>query len=206
MGGGVESGSMNAITPYITATELVVGYAHPLHQPVSFGLAAGDCLMLQGDNGSGKSSVIAALAGHARIWQGQLVVAHGVSMAHQAQQPVQRQEFPLSVREYLRLARVDLSGLPDRLRRVQSLVVGRLSGGQLQLLAIWAALAGPATVVLLDEPTNHLDQHGRACVADWLQQARRPEQALLLISHDTALQALATQQVQMIAAGHVAHD
>ena len=186
--------------PYVYAQDLVVGYGQPLHQPIGFSLGVGDVVLLQGDNGRGKSSVIAALAGHARIWAGQLHISQGVRMAHQAQQPVQLRGLPLSVTEYLRLAQVDPSGLPARLSAFRSAVVGQLSGGQLQLLAIWATIASPAQVLLLDEPSNHLDQQGRACVADWLQHARRPEQAMILISHDVALQAIATHTVQVIAA------
>lgn len=61
----------------------------------------------------------------------------------------------------------------------------RLSGGQHQLLCVWAALAGPGRLVLLDEPTNNLDPTHMALLAQMLA-ARAADRAVLLVSHERA--------------------
>lgn len=60
--------------------------------------------------------------------------------------------------------------------------VDRLSGGQFQLLAVWAALDSGADLVLLDEPTNNLDPDGEAVLAELLGRVGQ-ERAVLLVSH-----------------------
>ncbi len=59
----------------------------------------------------------------------------------------------------------------------------RLSGGQFQLLCIWACLIGGADLVMLDEPTNNLDPESESILADMLQQ-ESAQRAVLLVSHE----------------------
>jgi zinc transport system ATP-binding protein len=61
--------------------------------------------------------------------------------------------------------------------------IDRLSGGQYQLLCLWAALGGGAGLVLLDEPTNNLDPIHEALVGDLLAEGRG-RRALILVSHE----------------------
>ena len=69
--------------------------------------------------------------------------------------------------------------------------VDSLSGGQFQLLSIFACLASPSQLVLLDEPTNNLDPAGVNLLLTMLKN-RRPEQGIVLISHDHDFVAAAT--------------
>lgn len=48
------------------------------------------------------------------------------------------------------------------------LMLTGLSGGQYQLLCVWAALTGGANLVLLDEPTNNLDPNHESVLAEML--------------------------------------
>lgn len=177
----------------LTVTDLVVGYSTPVLGPLSFALPAGRSLGIVGANGCGKSTLLKALYGQARVFAGRIERGAGVSFACQQQHPVRLDQIPLSVRDYLRLLDADTDGLPARLAALVDRRIDSLSGGQYQLLAVWACLAAPAQVALLDEPTNNLDPEGVALLTGWLQQ-RRPGHSLLLISHDADFMAAVCDQ------------
>ena len=177
---------------------VAVGYDRPLHQPLNFRINTGDLVLLSGENGAGKSSFIKALAGQVSIIEGNLRRANGLRVGLQAQQPVQRADFPLTVIEYLHMLDCTVLALPQRLAALQRLAIAELSYGQMHLLAIWSTIHSPAQLVLLDEPTNHLDAEARLQVAAWLGDLRA-DQAALVVSHDDILRTYATQQVEVIA-------
>ncbi|MCD6061902.1 MAG: transporter [Moraxellaceae bacterium] len=167
----------------LRASDLVVGYTAPVLGPLTFTLNAGQAVGIVGANGCGKSTLLKSLYGQARIFAGSLERAPGITLACQQQHPVRLAQAPLSVRDYLRLLDADHQALPGRLAALQQRRIDTLSGGQYQLLALWACLASPAQVVLLDEPTNNLDPEGVTLLTAWLR-AREAARGLLLISHD----------------------
>ena len=169
----------------LQVSELVTGYASPVIGPLSFTLAAGEALGIVGANGCGKSTLLKSFYGQSRIFSGRIQRAAGSSVASQQQHPVRLHQVPVSVREYLKLMEADRQPLPERLAALQSRRIDTLSGGQYQLLAVWACLASSAQLVLLDEPTNNLDPAGVELLAQWLRD-RREGRGLLLISHDAA--------------------
>ncbi|MGG6380154.1 ABC-F family ATP-binding cassette domain-containing protein [Paenarthrobacter sp. NEAU-H11] len=76
------------------------------------------------------------------------------------------------------LDRLGLGGL-DRNR-----VLGSLSGGEQERVALACVLADPADILLLDEPTNHLDARGTAWLEDRLAAHRG---TVVVVSHDRVL-------------------
>ena len=59
----------------------------------------------------------------------------------------------------------------------------RLSGGQFQLLTVWACLGGDARLVILDEPTNNMDPEAVAALSELLLSSRG-DRAVLVVTHD----------------------
>lgn len=164
-------------------SSLVVGYTTPVIGPLSFNLDAGQALGIVGANGCGKSTLLKSFYGQAKIFSGRVERATGTSLASQQQHPARLTDTPVSVLDYLRLLGAEKQNLPDRLAALRHKRIDTLSGGQYQLLAVWACLASSAKVVLLDEPTNNLDPEGVTLLASWLRE-RRDDRGLLLISHD----------------------
>lgn len=179
------------MTPLLSLNGLVAGWSRPVVGPVSLRLAAGDIVGLWGANGSGKSTLLAAVAGQARCFGGGMDLAPGIALAVQAQAPVRFTPLPVTGRELLAVAGADpgayadAGALPETLARLLPQRLDRLSGGQHQLLCVWAALAGPGRLVLLDEPTNNLDPTHMALLAQMLA-ARAADRAVLLVSHERA--------------------
>jgi macrolide transport system ATP-binding/permease protein len=89
-----------------------------------------------------------------------------------------REGYAAESRVEAALDRLGLGGL-DRNR-----LLGSLSGGEQERVALACVLADPADILLLDEPTNHLDARGTAWLEDRLAAHRG---TLVVVSHDRVL-------------------
>ena len=141
-------------------------------------LAHNEVIGLLGPNGSGKSTILRMIAGYLRPTVGRIKVA-GFDVVQQGLEARSRigyvaEDVPLyttmRTREFLAfMGRVrGLSG-PDlvpavdavverlSLQKVQATMIGKLSRGFRQRVAIAQALLGRPALLLLDEPTNGLD-------------------------------------------------
>ena len=187
-------------------------------QPVLAGLnwtlPAGQCWVLLGENGSGKSSLLQALAdadrelhfvGGLPQWQDllqQTPLASRRALARQLQEPV----LGLRVSDVLALVCVDVAscariwGLEAQLQR--SLM--QLSGGQLQRLELarsWAQIQSGQGLWLLDEPFNHLDMRAQLELCERMQQHCQHGGSVLFSAHDLQHARRWAQGVLMLAAG-----
>ncbi len=172
---------------------VVAGYAAPVVGPVSFDLAAGDVVALVGPNGCGKSTLIGALTGASRVHAGEVVRGEGLTIAYQRQRPVRETDVPLRADELLRLTHATAEP-PAMLKPLLRKRVDRLSGGQFQLLNVWACLGGEASLVVLDEPTNNMDPVAVEALTDLLH-ATRGDRAVLVVTHDARVLSGASARV-----------
>ena len=187
----------------IKTSELVAGWQQPATRPMSFALQPGEVVGLTGPNGVGKSTLLAALAGRAQVFSGQLTVAASLRLALQTQEVPPVDGLPLSGRELLALTGATADGLPPWLSDRLNVRLDRLSGGQRHFLALWAILYSPADVVLLDEPTNNLDVAGVSYLAEHLRDRAAGGVGLIVVSHDADFVAQACDRVIAMEAPHV---
>jgi ATPase subunit of ABC transporter with duplicated ATPase domains len=166
--------------------QLVAGWQQPVTQPINLTLAAGEVVGLTGPNGVGKSTLLATLAGRAKVFSGRIEQRAGLRLALQTQDVPPVDGLPLSGRELLALTGAAADGLPPWLAERVDLRLDRLSGGQRHYLALWAILQAPADLVLLDEPTNNLDVAGVAHLTAHLRERAKAGAAMIVVSHDTA--------------------
>lgn len=163
--------------------QLEAGYDRAVVGPLSFSLDRGEIVALWGPNGSGKTTAMNAIGGGARVFSGDLRKRPGLRVSHQHQNPLSLRDIPLSGRELLALTDSDAAALPAAMQPLLARRLSELSGGQLQLLQVWACLTAPVDVVMLDEPTNNVDVAG----VDFLRQViveARGGRGVLLVSHD----------------------
>jgi len=180
--------------PLLAARGLVTGYKEPVLGPLSFSIGPGEVVGLWGANGCGKSTLLRAIANKARIFMGDLEQKPGLTLAWQIQQPVRLDEMPLNGHDYLRYAKAGREPPPARMIPWLDQRLDTLSGGQFQLLAVWAILGGWADLVLLDEPTNNLDPEGQQTLAEILK-TEQDTRAVLLTSHERSFMEQACDRV-----------
>lgn len=172
----------------VHAEGLVVGYGQPVLGPLDLTVARGEVVGVWGPNGVGKSTLLKAIAGSARVFAGRLERSPDLRLAYQTQQPHRPAEVPLTGAELLASSGVRAEP-PARLAEWLGQRVDALSGGQFQLLTVWANLAGGADLVLLDEPSNNLDPTSMGLLAELLggmdaELTSRALPGVLLVSHE----------------------
>lgn len=196
----------------------------PVHilRGVDLDVPYGKSVALLGPSGSGKSSLMAVLAGLERASGGTVQVdgldftkldEDGLARARRGRIGIVLQAFHLlptmtaleNVAVPMELAGIDdpfgraaseleAVGLGHRLTHYPS----QLSGGEQQRVAIARAMAAHPKIIFADEPTGNLDGITGAAIADLLFE-RRAElgSTLLMITHDPALAARCDRVISM---------
>jgi ABC transport system ATP-binding/permease protein len=167
------------------------GYAHrTLLDGVSLGVSAGDRIGVVGRNGTGKSTLLALLAGRTAPDSGRVAMVAGLRVGYLPQ----GDRLTGAVGEIVFGAANGAAGVPweadPRVRAIMAeLLPGvgleaqadRLSGGERRRVSLASLLVAEQDVLLLDEPTNHLDIEA----IDWLgRHLRERGSAVVVVSHD----------------------
>ncbi len=172
----------------------------PLLDGAQLTLLAGERLGLIGRNGTGKSTLLAVLAGRVQLDEGELQRRDGLRIALVEQEP----DLPAadSLHDSLLLrARLStsISGMPadehehwqigwrlgeflDRFGLTGTISPVTCSGGERKRAALALALALQPDLLLLDEPTNHLDIEA----IERLEELLLKVPAAVIITHDRA--------------------
>jgi polar amino acid transport system ATP-binding protein len=215
----------------VAALEVSRG-ARSLVQGVSFAVDRGESVTLMGASGSGKTSVLRAIAGldpiraghididGVRIRPGQLPGGHArrelyrrVGMVFQFHHLFEH----LTALDNVWLAPVHVLHQPRKaaerkaLELLDQMGIGarahamphELSGGEAQRVAIARALAMGPQVLLMDEPTASLDPARRGDLAAILRQLADGGCALLIASHDEEFVRGCAHRVLTMAEGRI---
>jgi len=184
---------------------------HPLLDGAGLSVQDGERIGLIGRNGTGKSSLLAAIAGSVALDDGEVRRRDGTTVALVEQEP----ELPpaSSLRESLALrggfaARAEAAHDEREHWRLEARLVEYLhrfgldeaaapataSGGERKRAALALAFALAPDLLLLDEPTNHLDIDGILLLEDLMAKVGTS----IVITHDRAfLDRVATRIVEL---------
>lgn len=183
----------------------------PLLDAADFSLEAGERVGLIGRNGTGKSSMLAVLAGAMKLDEGEIQRQDGLFAHYVEQEPLlpaaptfkdslakragidamtdEREKWRRLARleEYLHRFGLDSEASPER-----------ASGGEKKRAALALAFALEPALLLLDEPTNHLDLDAIRLLETLIKAEFKNARSLVVITHDRQfLDNVATRIVEL---------
>jgi len=161
----------------------------------SYNLLRSDRIGIVGRNGAGKSTLLHMIAGTLQPDSGAVEMGTTVKIGHFSQEG---RELDLNQRVYdfiheiAREVRTEEGTFTAKqmMERflfpsdLQSVAIGRLSGGERRRLYLLSVLMSSPNVLLLDEPTNDLDVMTLSILEDYLQGFSGP---IVTVSHDRFL-------------------
>lgn len=171
-----------------------------LFKGLSFALKAGEIVSLEGQNGSGKTSLLRAIAGLIELesgvvrWQGVPVLQQRQVFQNAFAWMAHRVGFKgdLTLVENLRFESAlrpqsgrELDEVMSRLgiNRLKRLPVRSLSAGQQRRVALARMLLADAKLWLMDEPVTNLDRDGRALVSKLIGEHLAADGMVVLAAH-----------------------
>ena len=189
---------------------------------VNLSIDNGEAVAIVGPSGSGKSSLLALVAGLDRPSSGEVLIdGEPIQGRSEDELAILRRESigfvfqsfqllgNLTAREnvMLPLELIEQTGAgrraDDLLAEVQLSNRGhhypsQLSGGEQQRVALARAFATAPSILLADEPTGNLDTATGALVLETLRRLRaESETTLVLVTHDNAVAGIAERLVQL---------
>lgn len=196
---------------------------------VTFGVPAGEWVVVMGPSASGKTTLLRAIAGLEPLVSGELLIQEKpasneriVLAPHERGLGLLFQEASLwphlSVRANVELA---LGSLTRGARRAEALAwlerlgaahladkfPARISGGERRLAELARTLAARPLILLLDEPTTHLDVHLREGLMKRLRELHRElNLTTLCVTHEVEGWIDPAERALILEAGKLIHD
>jgi heme exporter protein A len=160
-----------------------------LLKPLTFSLKAGEILWVVGSNGSGKSTLLNLVAGISIPQKGRIKCVPSFYCGHQT-----GLKLSLTVQENINF-RCNFYGktthkeresalLLFQLKKIKNQLVGSLSAGQKQQVALASGVFSGRLVWLLDEPFSHLDDQAKIIFSGLLQDHIQKGGAAVITTHD----------------------
>ncbi len=206
-------------------------FEEPVLRDISFSVRQGEFFVIVGPNGSGKTSLLKAIAGTVYPSEGQVRLMNNSlarysrkslarSMAVVPQNP--KQDFSFTVLEVVLMGRsphLGLLGIENKYdiriayQAMESTQVAhlaerkmhQLSGGEQQRVFIARALCQEPQIILLDEPTSSLDLAHQVHIMDLLEELKfKHKITIVMVAHDLNLAALYGDRLLLLNKGEIA--
>ncbi|WIY63377.1 Lsa family ABC-F type ribosomal protection protein [Bacillus arachidis] len=169
-----------------------------VNEPISFIVEQGDRIVLDGKNGSGKSSILKLILRQPTQHTGSVNLGSGLIISY-VQQDTSHLKGSLS--DFIEEHEIDESLFKSILRKMDfdriqfEKDISHYSGGQKKKLLIAKSLCEKAHLYIWDEPLNFIDIYSRMQIEELIQQFNP---TMVIVEHDKAFQqTVATKTISM---------
>lgn len=166
--------------------------------PVSFEIKQGERVVLDGKNGSGKSSILKLLTDKSMEYNGKVSIASGLIISYV---PQDTSHLHGTLSEYAQEYSIDESIFKSLLRKMDferaqfEKDISDFSGGQKKKVLIARSLCEKAHLYIWDEPLNFIDIYSRRQIENLIIEY---EPTMLLVEHDKAFRdAVGTKIIEL---------
>lgn len=199
---------------FLELQNTTIGYDTPLIKGISTTLDLGEMVLLVGNNGVGKTTLIKTILNQIQPLNGNILINKKFTkslshkeMAEQIAVVFSKSSIPtnytvrdlISLGKYIHYPYYFELNLQDQ-QQVEEIInqlnltpyidfpLNRLSDGNLQKAFIGRALSQNSPMIILDEPTTHLDEENKIMILQLLRSLAKNENKLILFSsHDWRL-------------------
>lgn len=189
----------------LTAQNLSVSYGNKtIIENISFTVEEGDFLVIFGENGSGKSSLVKALLGLKAPSDGKISFSEGVKhseIGYLPQITPEQRDFPASAMEIVLSGCLNSMGIRPFYGKKEKALAKKnmellsvynlknecfrtLSGGQKQRVLLARALCATKKMLILDEPVSGLDPVATKDFYEAITLINKTGVCIIMVSHD----------------------
>lgn len=184
---------------YINGEEFTISYGEgDIFKPIEFSIGNGDCIVLEGDNGTGKTSILKAILGEDISWQGGLKVSKGIIISYV---PQKFSKINGNINEFVERENLDRTIFLTTLRKLGfsrsqfQLPIDNFSMGQKKKLFLAKSLCEEAHLYIWDEPLNYIDVISRIQIENMILEYAP---TMILVEHDRrAIEKIATDIIRL---------
>ena len=184
----------------VSVEDLNVAYGnHQVISDLSFTVNEGDFMVVIGENGVGKTTLVRALLGLLKPRSGEIDIPASTKIGYVPQFRNIDEEYPLSIRDFVSLnsgkgivpwlskkerARVDRMIRMTDLTAIADRPLGLASGGKKQRAYLAQALLQSPQLLILDESTASLDNEMKYELLDLVTRFQQDDLSVMFITHD----------------------
>lgn len=185
----IEKLKMNPLShhakQYVNAEDFTIAYDNEnIFKSLGFTIEKGDCIVIKGDNGSGKSSIIKAILDNPVPWKGILQIAKGLTISYV---PQEFHNLNGSINDFVLEQQLDKTKLLTTLSQLGFLKeqfdipIEKFSMGQKKKILLAKSICEPAHLYIWDEPLNYVDVISRIQIENMILEY---SPTMILVEHD----------------------